>query len=109
MTHKLSTMLRRILKAPGLSLLLILLLLAQSGVHDAHARRPGQAELLQARPMKVADRAVSMRDAINRVRQQTGGRVLDAQDGGDHYRVKVLTPQGVVRVFRVDANTGAIR
>ena len=59
--------------------------------------------------VKVADRAVSMREAVGRVRQQTGGRVLDAQDRGNHYRIKVLTPDGEVRIFRVDAQTGAIR
>jgi uncharacterized membrane protein YkoI len=50
-----------------------------------------------------------MREAVSRVRQQTGGRVLDAQDRGTHYRIKVLTPEGEVRIFRVDAQTGAIR
>ena len=59
--------------------------------------------------VRVAERPVSMRDAINRVRQQTGGRVLDAQDQGSHYRIKVLTPKGEVRIFRVDAQTGAVR
>lgn len=107
MTHKLSTMLRRSFSAPGL--LLLGLVLLQSGMYDAHARRLVQADQFQARAIKVADRAVSMKDAINRVRQQTAGRVLDAQDEGDHYRVKVLTPDGVVRVFRVDARTGAVR
>ncbi len=59
--------------------------------------------------VRVADRPVSMRDAINRVRQQSGGRVLDAQDQGTHYRIKVLTPDGEVRIYRVDAQTGAVR
>jgi uncharacterized membrane protein YkoI len=102
-------MLKRIDRAPGLLLTGLLLLLVQSGMNDALARGPVQTDQFQGRMIKVADRAVSMRDAINRVRQQTGGRVLDAQDGGDHYRVKVLTPEGVVRVYQVDARTGAIR
>lgn len=59
--------------------------------------------------LRVAERPVSMRDAVNRVRQQTGGRVLDAKDQGTHYRIKVLTPQGEVRIYRVDAQTGEIR
>ncbi len=104
-----SMMLRRLLPAPGLLLTGLLLLLVHAGMQDVHARTPAQADHFQPRSIKVADRAVSMRDAIDRVRQQTGGRVLDAQDGGDHYLVKVLTPQGVVRVFRVDASTGAVR
>ncbi|NIO40600.1 MAG: hypothetical protein GTO41_10705 [Burkholderiales bacterium] len=58
---------------------------------------------------RVAERTVSLRQAVNLVRQQTGGRVLDAQDQGTHYRIKVLTPEGEVRIYRVDAGTGAIR
>ena len=58
---------------------------------------------------KVADRAVSMGEAIDRVRKSTGGRVLDAQDAGSHYRIKVLTRDGEVRVVRVDARTGRIQ
>ena len=50
-----------------------------------------------------------MGDGINRVGKQTGGRVLDAKDEGNHYRIKILTPEGEVRVLRVDAKTGAIR
>lgn len=109
MTRKPPRMLRQIHPTPGLLLPGLLLLLVLSGTHDAHARSPVQVDHFEARTIRVADRAVSMRDAINRVRQQTGGRVLDAQDAGDHYRVKVLTPDGVVRVFRVDASTGAVR
>ena len=89
---------------------LTLLLLTGFGALEVHARYPDPRDhLVTGRLVKVADRAVSMREAINRVRQQTGGRVLDAQDQGNYYRVKVLTPEGEVRVFRVDARTGAIR
>ncbi|HUU73109.1 MAG TPA: hypothetical protein VMW70_10820 [Burkholderiales bacterium] len=97
-------MLRRILPALGL-----LLIMTQLSSHDANARYPSQGNGSGGQTIKVADRAVSMRDAINRVRQQTPGRILDAQDQGDHYRVKVLTPDGVVRIYRVDASTGAVR
>ena len=60
-------------------------------------------------PIEIAQRAVSMSEAINRVRKSTGGRVLDAQDAGSHYRIKVLTRDGEVRVMRVDARTGSIQ
>jgi uncharacterized membrane protein YkoI len=109
MAHELSMMPRRTLPVPSLLLLALSLLGAHLNVHDAYARGLEQSGPFQVRAIKVADRAVSMRDAINLVRQQSGGRVLDAQDRGDHYRVKVLTPEGVVRVFRVDARTGAVR
>jgi uncharacterized membrane protein YkoI len=68
-----------------------------------HAGYPGE------NLVRVAERPVSMRDAINKVRQQTGGRVLDAQDQGSQYRIKVLTPKGDIRIFHVDAQTGAVR
>lgn len=91
---------------PALVLLLIVTALAATDAYARHVTTAGYP----ANPLvRVAERAVSMGDAISRVRQQTGGRVLDAQDKGSHYRVKVLTPEGEVRVFRVDAMTGAIR
>lgn len=70
---------------------------------ENHAGHPVAASV------RVAERPVSMRDAINKVRRQTGGRVLDAQDQGSQYRIKVLTPKGEVRIFHVDAQTGAVR
>jgi len=60
-------------------------------------------------PIEIAQRAVSMSEAIDRVRKSTGGRVLDAQDAGSHYRIKVLTRDGEVRIMRVDARTGSIQ
>jgi len=45
-------------------------------------------------------------------RQASGGRVLSVQlvrrDGRELYRIKVLTPGGVVRVLHVDARTGRL-
>ena len=89
--------------------MLAVLLVTALGSPDAYARHATTAVYPAASFVRVAERAVSMRDAVSRVRQQTGGRVLDAQDRGTHYRIKVLTPQGEVRIFRVDAQTGAIR
>jgi uncharacterized membrane protein YkoI len=52
---------------------------------------------------------ISLGEAAERVRQATRGRVLDARDEGNHHRVKILTPQGEVRIVIVDARTGAMR
>lgn len=64
------------------------------------AERPSQAR-------------ISMSDAMEIVRQRTGGRVLLAQparvDGHEAYRIKVLTRDGEVRVYLVNAETGEIR
>ena len=89
--------------------MLVLLLVTAFNSPDAYARHATTAIYPAASFVRVAERAVSMRDAVSQVRQQTGGRVLDAQDRGTHYRIKVLTPEGEVRIFRVDAQTGAIR
>jgi uncharacterized membrane protein YkoI len=61
------------------------------------------------RLIKVANGALSMSEAIDRVRKSTGGRVLDAEDAGSYYRIKVLTRDGEVRVMKVDARTGRIQ
>ncbi len=89
--------------------MLVLLLVTTFASIGADARNATTHVQPSGSFVKVAERAVSMRDAVSRVRQQTGGRVLDAQDHGSHYRIKVLTPQGEVRIFRVDSRTGAIR
>jgi len=50
---------------------------------------------------------ISLDDAIQRVRRETGGRILAADTVGNGgavtYRIKVLMPDGRVRVFYVDA------
>jgi uncharacterized membrane protein YkoI len=60
-------------------------------------------------PRSTADRRLSLEQAVGRVRRATGGRVLDAREAGDGYRVKVLTRDGEVRVVYVDARSGEMR
>jgi hypothetical protein len=60
-------------------------------------------------PRTVAQRRVSLAQAIEAVQRATGGKVLDAKDLGGQYRIKVLTRNGEVRVVYVDAETGAMR
>ncbi len=56
---------------------------------------------------------VSLNQAVEMVRQQSGGRVLAAETvrQGDRqvHRIRVLVREGQVRVYRVDAETGRIR
>jgi len=66
----------------------------------------GQWQLAQAgRPA-----GLTLSEAADLVQKRTGGRILSAQalreQGRDRYRIKVLTPQGEVRVVLVDAATG---
>lgn len=50
---------------------------------------------------------MSLDEAIQRIRRETGGRILAADtvrnDSTVTYRIKVLMPDGRVRVFHVDA------
>jgi hypothetical protein len=72
-----------------------------AGPHATAAREPG-LWLAQAGRL-------TLEQAVGRVQQATGGRVLDARDEGNVYRIKVLTPRGEVRVVLVDPRTGAMR
>jgi uncharacterized membrane protein YkoI len=89
------------------------LILLASLCGSAHA---GHGHWLQApeapqgfAPQTVADRRISLAQAIEAVQRATGGKVLDAKDLGSQYRIKVLTRNGEVRVVFVDAETGAMR
>jgi uncharacterized membrane protein YkoI len=77
----------------------------------AHAQRwsPDSAGARSYAPRAVAERRVSLAQAVEMVQRATGGKVLDARDLGGQYRIKVLTRSGEVRVVYVDAQTGAMR
>jgi len=52
--------------------------------------------------------ALSMDQAVLKVKQETGGKVLSAEQRGvgrrQEYRIKVLTPEGHVRVMAVSSD-----
>ena len=56
--------------------------------------------------------AISKDEAVAMVRARTGGKVLRAERVGEQgraaYRIRVLTADGRVREYRVDATTGAM-
>lgn len=67
-------------------------------------------------PMPLAwagDRADNLQDAIAQVQRETGGRVLSADavpaGGRELYRIKVLTPDGRVRVITKTSRVGSDR
>jgi hypothetical protein len=91
---------------------LALLLLTLFWTGAAHADRRRSTPEAGAPPSfapQVAQQRMSIEQAIARVQRQTGGRVLDARNEGQQYRIKVLTRNGEVRVVYVDAATGAMR
>ena len=51
---------------------------------------------------------ISLDEAVARVRRETGGRVLAAEARDSRYRIKVLMPNGAVRVINVDARSGGM-
>ncbi|MHB8534113.1 MAG: PepSY domain-containing protein [Sulfuricaulis sp.] len=73
----------------------------------AEARRDEHSTQREA----ASRNGLSLDQAVTRVRRDTGGRVLSAEsrDNRGHtvYRIKVLLPNGSVRVVNVDAQSGA--
>ena len=60
----------------------------------------------RARPAEL-----SLGEAVTQVQQETRGQVLSAEarrwDRRTEYRIKVLTPQGHVKVMTIPANAGS--
>jgi uncharacterized membrane protein YkoI len=77
--------------------------LASAAVADPHA--------IQVARRNGGDTGISLNEAVRQVRRESGGRVLSAdessQGGRRVYRIKVLTPSGHVRVYVIDAQSGA--
>ena len=84
-----------------ISLIGACLLTANLGQATPTISSPGTSYLL-------AQNQTSLEQAVIQVQQQTGGRVLTAetvnQNGRQVHRIKVLLPNGIVRIFNVPAN-----
>src|SRR3546814_21029232 len=65
------------------------------------------------KPEVQADRGRRLRDSVRQVERDTGGEVLRAervpQDGRSVNRIKVITPEGRVRVYREDVRGSGTR
>ena len=72
------------------------------------ARRDGRLDRHEDVRRREPERqeGISLDEAVARVRRETGGRVLSAEARGGNYRIKVLLPNGAVRVVNVDARRG---
>lgn len=91
---------------------LVLALLLGLSIQPSSARERWRQDPVMGQgfaPHTVADRRVTLAQAIESVQRATGGKVLDAKDLGGEYRIKVLTRSGEIRVVFVDAQTGAMR
>lgn len=64
-------------------------------------------------PMLAQASALTLDQAVAKVRRASGGKVIGAdtieQDGSTAYRIKVVFPDGKVRVYFVDPATGEIQ
>jgi uncharacterized membrane protein YkoI len=76
-------------------------------------RQKFRERLPERRQQQSGGPAVSQDAAVGIVRGRTGGRVLRSArrdaNGVVYYEVRVLTPDGRVRDYRVDAATGQLR
>ena len=62
----------------------------------------------QVRKMQDSTGKLTLDDVVNRVRMQTDGRILSAEESGAEYRIRVLTGNGKVRRLRIDPATGEV-
>jgi len=84
---------------------------------QAQLRLPGGAFELAQRdgrrggghaPEERRGQTISMSEAIAIARARTPGRVLDAGTAGTNYRIRLLTNDGRVIDYIIDAGSGAI-
>jgi len=88
----------------SLALCLLILLPVQAAV-AGHGREHGSDRGKHGpRPKPHQEQRITPGEAGERVRRQTGGRVLGVTPNGDGYRVKVLTPNGEVRQIQVPSH-----
>lgn len=82
---------------------------ARASHHNGDTHRAGARTLA---PTLLAQKSISAEEAAALVQAQTGGRILAVTparvQGRAVYRIKVLTPKGEVRIYYVDAATGAM-
>lgn len=101
----------QVLKMSVARKLLLLILISSWYANTVAGEKAGKhLKKREAEMSHFSDRAtyLSLDDVVNRVREQTGGRILSADEMDSEYRIRVLTGNGKVRRFRVDPATGDI-
>lgn len=97
----------------ALAVLCVVLAWPLSGQAQPFVRGPDpRMHGFAAEPSRAQEHAgrggISLDEAVSRARRETGGRVLSTrtieQDGHRRHRIKVLTPNGHVRILTFDAN-----
>jgi len=101
-------------RRPGLLAVALcaLSLLLLPGMASAQAGTGAQLERVQVSGAAALSEQVSLDQAVRMVRERSGGRVLRAetqrQNGRTVHRIRVLSDDGRVRNYSVDAQTGRI-
>lgn len=90
------------------TLALLVALAAGGAVLDAQAAPPAAKAPVRAQGIQIGGAQVSLEQAVEQVQQQTRGRILaaDTIPSGRNklYRIKVLTPDGHVRVMQMHSD-----
>lgn len=76
--------------------------------HERRVERRADHDYRSPRREESRRDGISLDEAVARVRRATSGRVLSAEPRDGYYRVKVLLPNGAVRVINVDARSGRL-
>ena len=96
----------------SLVLMLLASLLVAVPVAAAKPESGGKGRAAAENAPAARPDAISKDQAVAMVRARTGGKVLRAERVGEQgrvaYRIRVLTADGRVREYRVDATTGAM-
>ncbi|AKH22068.1 hypothetical protein AAY24_05295 [Sedimenticola thiotaurini] len=73
---------------------------------------PVAAQRYNASENRTNERGVDLDSTVERIRRETGGRVLHAETrnnkGNREHRVRIITDRGEVKRYRVDAGSGKV-
>ena len=95
---------------------LLLLILITGLAMPAFARKPQEQgyghrdapEVRRDKRSRESREAVTLDEAVSRLRKETNSRVLSAEEQEAEYRIRILTEGGTVRRLRIDPGTGEI-
>ncbi len=73
---------------------------------------PVAAQRYNSSGNRAYERGVDLDSTVERIRRETGGRVLHAEtknnQGNREHRVRIITDRGEVKRYRVDAGSGEV-
>ena len=86
------------------------LILAKDGENEHYQKKNSHQKEKSSRKEHQRKKYMSLKESAARVKKRMNGKVLSAhsheEDGHSYHRIKVLTPDGVVRIILVDPESG---